>query len=324
MVKILFNVIKVDKMNKSHRFLTVLIITVLALFTSSCKKLFDLDKNPDISPLRQGFKTSAAIGYCTSLAVMAFEGEDLPSNVRYEKGSSTAYSQAGILYVNFDANNRLPFNNHIGQVIVSGVWDNSTESGVVNIIFGDLNIFDGKYKFYGIHTVPVRRETGSEQFITVFAQQDVVIGEGSDTLLQVGLSTIQFNTEIERLDKKPPTDVFVAAQQNVWFLKFYQNNAADVYDDDIEINGGGQIASASNTGGGVKYHALIETKYNYSNCNRNPSKGSGFIQDIGADKGIDLGTISMDFRAECEGKAKVTFASGDYVRANGKNMDLNF
>ncbi len=311
-------------MKKMHKFLSALIIVFLFLSTSSCKKLFDLDKNPDISPLRQGFKASAAIGYCTSLAIMAFQGEDLPDNVRYEKGSNNTYSQAGILYANFDNGQRLPFNNHIGQVIISGVWNNSTESGVVNIIFGDLNIFDGKYKFYGIHTVPVRRDVNSEKFITVFAQQDVVIGEGSDTLLQIGLSNIQFNTEMERLDKKPPTDVFVAAKQNVWFLKFNQNNAADVYDDDIEINGGGQIIAASNTGGGIKYHALIETKYNYANCNRNPFKGSGFIQDFGADKGIDLGTISMDFRSECEGKSKVTFASGDYVRANGKNMNLNF
>lgn len=300
----------------------VLIIYLFQL--SACKKIEELREDPEITPLKEGFKASAAIGYCASLAVMAFEGQDLPSNAYFDVGSNTEYSKSGIIYVNADGANPMPFNNHIEDIIIAGIWDETQESGVISIIFGDLDIFRGKYQFYGIHTVPVRRKLNGERFITAFAQQDVVVGQGSDTLINIGLSRVEFDQEIDRLNEDQPTDVFVAAQQNVWFIQFYQNDIASLADDDYEINGGGQIVSATDAEGGITYHAMIETKYKLDDCNLNPYHGSAFIQHIKAGEGIDLGNIFMDFHQECDGQANVTFATGDYVGANGRDIDLNF
>ncbi len=299
-------------------------VTVMLLFTS-CSKIKELRDDPDLTPLQQGFKATSAINYCASLAVMAFQGESLPPQVRVSSGSGNEYSQSIIMYVEAGDDFPVPFNGHIGEVIIAGIWDANQESGVISIIFGDLDIFNGEVQFYGMHTVPVKRKFNSERFITAFAQQDVVIGQGSDTLLNLGLiPRIEFDKELERLEEEQPDDVFVAVSQNVWFTQFYQNDPADLYDDSYEVNGGGQIAEAANSSGGITYHALIETKYDIDNCNLNPSSGTGFIQNIKAGEGVDLGHISLDFHSECDGKADVKFATGKYVSSNGRAVNIHF
>jgi len=50
---------------------------------------------------------------------------------------------------------------------------------------------------------------------------------------------------MERLNEERPTDAFVAVKQNVWFINIDQKNTfPDFYDDDVIINGGGQILEA--------------------------------------------------------------------------------
>lgn len=297
----------------------------LLVLLSSCSKIKELRDDPDLTPLKQGFKATSAINYCASLAVMAFQGEPLPPQVRVTSGSGNEYSQSIIMYVEAGDDFPVPFNRHIGEVIIAGIWDANQESGVISIIFGNLDIFNGELQFYGMHTVPVKRKFNSERFITVFAQQDVVIGQGSDTLLNLGLiPRIEFDSELERLEEEQPNDVFVAISQNVWFTQFYQNDPADLYDDSYEVNGGGQIAEAANTSGGITYHALIETKYDIGSCILNPNSGTGFIQNIKAGEGVDLGTITLDFHSECDGKADVTFATGKYVGSNGRAVNIHF
>ena len=300
---------------------------LLALFLAfpSCKKIQEFKQDPDLGPLQQGFKTSAAIGYCASLAAAAFEGQQLPENVVFEAGSSSEYSGSGLLYVNVDSQHPLPFNGHVGQIIIGGLWDKTTQGGVISIIFGDFDLLSADFKFYGLYTIPVMKKRDSDDFVTVFAEQDIVIGEGSDTLINLGLSRIQFDTELDRLDEEQPTDMFVAVKQNVWFVTVDQQQTfPDLYDDEYLINGGGQIVEATNIEGGIVYHALIETKFRYSDCALNPLKGTAFIQNIKAGDGVDLGNIVLDFHSDCDGQGRVQFATGEYLTSNGREVNLNF
>ena len=139
------------------------------------------------------------------------------------------------------------------------------------------------------------------------------------------MSRIQFDLEMDRTKEPAPDDVFIAAKQNVWFVKIDQNNTiSDIYDDTYEISGGGQLAEASNTSGGITYHALIETKFNYSHCNQNPTSGTGFIQKIKAGERVDLGNITLNFHDDCDGQAHVDFAMGSYLPYTGRDVNLNF
>jgi hypothetical protein len=304
-------------------------LIMLLLSMADCRKVKDLtDDNPEIECLREGFKTSAAIGYCVSVAATVLQGGPVPDNVLFESATPGEYSNRGIMYLTMNDIYPLPFNRHIGDIIIAGIWEDdeygSMNAGVISIIFGNLEILSSKLKFYGIHTVPVIQDKETGRITAVFAHQDIVVGEGSDTLLSLSLSNPQFSSELARLDEEPPGDVFAAVSQNAWFISIDQKNTPSVYDDSYVITGGGQIAEATESSGGIQYHAMIGAELVPDHCTLNPFRGDAFIQNIRAGTGIDLGNIYLVFHDHCDGKAYVEMSSGEYLKYLGRNVNLNF
>lgn len=293
-----------------------------ASISISCSKLDQLDESPELHPLAQGFQASAAIGYCASLAVSAFTGEALPSNVSFEPKSEAGYTSAGIIRVNVTANNPLPFNKHIGDIVIAGLWDGN--SGVISVIFADIDLLSSNFEFYGLHTVPIFKEDDGD-IRTLFAEQDIIVGQGSDTLLNLSMSKPKFALEQQRLNTPYPVDVFAAVSQKVWFMDIKRNDPDDLYDDLYRVNGGGQVLEARSTSGGVLYHAMINTEFSFDDCKINPTDGTAFIQNIKAGTGsLDLGNITLRFHSSCDGRADVIVATGKYIGSNGKSVHLNF
>ena len=303
---------------------SLFIITILSL--SSCKKIKNIfDDNPDLLVLEQGFKSSAAIGYCASITHMVFTQGKLPGNVTFSTVNQSEYSGSALIYIDVSNTNPLPFNKNIGNIIIAALWDETDRSGVMSITFANIDLLNASFRFYGIHTVPFIEEKGTGDILTVFAQQDIIIGEGRDTILNLSMSRPQFNLEAERATEPQPTDVFAAVKQNVWFVKVDQNDTyTDISDDYYEISGGGQIAEVTGSGGGISYHALIKSGFNFAACQRNPTEGHGFIQNIKAGENVDLGHITLDFHGNCDGKAHTDAAIGKYTKYLGRDVNLNF
>lgn len=311
-----------------NRLKIVFIIGLTALGAtelSSCRKLHDLVQNPELVPLEQGFKASAAIGYCVSLAATAFTDGALPANVSFAPNVKNGYTSSGLLHVNVTQNTPIPFNSSIGDIYIAGLWD-GLNGGVISIVFGNFDVVHGQFKFYGIYTVPISKKIDTGTINTIFAEQDIIIGQGSDTLLNLSLSKPEFNTELLRLNNSSSPDVFTVVKQNVWFISIDQKNTpSDIYDDVFTLNGGGQIAEVQSNSGGILYHALIETKFSYSTCASNPVSGTGFIQNVKASgSSIDLGNILVHFHSTCDGRADVQLATGKYIGANGQNISLGW
>src|SRR5688572_27720790 len=93
----------------------ILSLVIILISTNSCKKLEELNHNPETTSLEQGFQTSAAIGYCASLASAVFKGATLPSNVTFESKTQDGYTSAGIIHVNISEDNPIPFNHSSGE-----------------------------------------------------------------------------------------------------------------------------------------------------------------------------------------------------------------
>jgi hypothetical protein len=298
--------------------------TTLIFGANSCNKIEELNQSPELEPLEHGFKLSASIGYCASLAKSAFTGEPLPDNVTFEQHSSAGYSSSGILHVRVTESTPLPFNDKPGDIFITGLWD-GVNGGVISIIFADVDLFASQFKFYGIYTVPIAQK-GSDKITTIFAEQDIIIGQGSDTLLNLSLSKPKFNTELARLNTPHPSDAFAAIKQNVWFIDIDQNDTPSlIYDDRYIVNGGGQIVEAKSSSGGILYHAMIDTEFSYSQCALNPFDGLALIQNLKASgSSIDLGNITMDFHTACDGRADVKVATGKYLGSNAKSVKLNW
>lgn len=307
------------------KILPCLFILFIMIINSCVKSDRWKDENPEIEPLVQGFKTAAAIGYCASLAATVLNGEAVPDNILLESSNTNS----GLIYVNINEDNPLPFNNHIGDIVIAYLWENDPvghrRTGVISIVFADMNIIGDLFKFYGIHTVPVMQDLETGKITTLFTRQDIVFGEGGDTLLNLSLTNPQFSSELLRLDKEPPADPFAAVSQNVWFITIDQQNTSNLYDDSFLINGGGQIAEATTAEGGIQYHAMIETEFIYNHCSLNPIRGDAFIQNLKAGTArIDLGNIYLRFHDRCDGKAYVEFASGEYFNYIARDVNLRF
>ena len=305
-------------------------IVTLALLTglatlSCCHKVSEFTQRAELTPLEDGFKASTAIGYCASLADIAFRREALPPNVTLNLSSQPGYTSSGIIHVHVDGSTPLPFSHSVGDIYIAGLWD-GVNGGVISIVFGDFDIVSSTIKFYGVYTVPVTKKPGTGTINTVFAEQDIIIGQGSDTLLNLSLSRPKFDTELTRLNGSPAVDAFVAVKQNVWFVSVDRNNTpVNWYDDVLTINGGGQVVQAASNSGGILYHAMIETEFSYASCALNPLSGTAFIQNIKASgSSVDLGNITLNFHNACDGKAQVVLATGKYFTSNGKNIDLGW
>lgn len=307
-------------MNSYYRF--VLLLLYLASVTlTSCNRIDEVDQDPEIEALKHGFKVSAAIGYCASLTYTFFNGEDLPDNVVIHSQNNNIDTESCIMFVSINESYPLPFNASVGQITIAGIWGH--DGGVITAIFTDIDVLEEKYEFIGIHTIPVTVMENGE-IMTLFAEQDIVTGEGSDTLIHLNMTNPQITLETERLNENQPDNAFAAVQQNVWFVTVEQNNtASDIYDDEYTINGGGQIAEATSTTGGILYHAIIDAVFIYSTCDLNPISGVGFIQNLKVGTEIDLGHIFLNFHENCDGKAFVEFATGKYLPSFHKNVNLN-
>jgi hypothetical protein len=297
-----------------YRLLTILII----LHFCSCSKFKEYNQEPEIESLRQGLKTSAAVGYCASVVMSVVEGRELPGNVVYDINT-------GLIYINITNNYPLPFNKNIGDIIIAFNW--SGRSGLMSILFANIDLLGGDIKLYGLYLVPLMKQTEEEGIWAMYEQQDIIIGNGSDTLLDMSnISDIVFNSKVSELNSEKPNDAFVAVKQNVWFVNIDQNKTySNVYDDNIKISGGGQILEAKGSSGGIIYHAMINTKINFTTCSMNPFDGCALIQNFkaGGDPYIDLGNALLHFHDTCDGKIHVDVSTGKYVSYNNKNILLN-
>jgi hypothetical protein len=301
---------------KTLKPMLALMLAILFLATS-CKKLDKYNQKPELESLQQGLKTSTAIGYCVSIAVSAYSGHELPPNVVYNKST-------GLIYIKIDANHPLPFNKNIGDIVMAGVWNNN--GGVISMLFANINIIGGDIKLYGLHTIPCMKRSEQEGIIAVFANQDIIVGNGSDTILNIGnITNLIFNTEMSRLDDNKPSDPFAVIKQNVWFININQSNTfSNINDDVITVNGGGQIVEARSSSGGIVYHALIDAKVDFSACTINPVSGVALSQNFKAGGDfIDLGTSYLKFHNSCDGKAHVELSTGKYLGYNGKDISLS-
>jgi hypothetical protein len=312
------------KLKQTMTALRFFIYCLASLLLFSCGKVDQFNQNPELPPLEQGFKSSAAIGYCASIVRSAFNGDALPANITYSQQTKSGFTGAGILHVKVDANNPLPFNHSSGDVAIAALWNGN--SGVISILFADIDLLSLTTKFYGLYTVPVFKNVITGELVVIFVEQDIIVGQGQDTLINLSLSKAKFDAILaDPVYNSVSHDPFVAVKQNVWHIAVNQNSTpSNFYDDKFNVTGGGQIVEATSNSGGILYHAMIEANFSFANCALNPTSGIAFIQNLKAGTTIDLGNITLDFHANCDGKAKVLAATGKYLGSNGKDVILGW
>lgn len=300
-----------------QRFLPLFLVTALVTGLMQSCSIRENNEPPELESLRQGIRTSAAIAYCASIAYTAHKGLPLPLNVTNGAGP-------GLLHVRIDNQNPLPFNKGTGSIIIASLWS-ETGGGVMSVLFAGIDQSDSKLKIYGFWAVPLAEDLSGEYIKAVYADQDIITGYGSDTILDLTSITGFFmNSRLELLESEVQKDPFVAVKQNFWIIKIKPKGTYNiVLDDDIEVSGGGQLAEVVDQSGGVVYHALIEARLNYLQCSRNPVSGYALSQNFKAGSDfIDLGNSLLRFHSSCDGKAHVEISTGKYWGYSNRDISL--
>src|SRR5260221_4573505 len=130
--------------------LIVLIIVITTL--SGCHKVSELTQKAELTPLEQGFRTSTAIGYCASLADIAFSGGTLPPNVSLNLSGQPGYTSSGVIHVHVDNSTPLPFSHSAGDIYIAGLWDGINGGGFL-FVFGGFYFFLFTIKFFCIFSL---------------------------------------------------------------------------------------------------------------------------------------------------------------------------
>ena len=217
-------------------------LILISLFICSCRKVKEYFHDPETEPIRQAIKTSAAIGYAASVAMSVMSGEN-PQYV-LATGDCSELPCTFLIYVDINQDNPLMFSDgNVGQIIIAGLMADE-DAAILTIVLSDIHITTQEFTLLSVHTIPVIRE--EDKIIAVFSEMDINIGSDSDTLLDMNFSQKEIDAEVSRLDRERPSDLYVAVDQNVWFIDIDQNNTSGYFNDDVySITGGGQIVEVT-------------------------------------------------------------------------------
>ncbi len=295
-------------------------LILILIFLCSCKKVKEYFHDPETEPVRQAIKTSAAIGYSVSVAMSVMAGAQ-PQHV-ISAGDCRDFPCTFLMYININPDNPLLFSEgEVGEIIVAGLRPDE-DAAIMTIVFTDINISTQSFNLLSVHTIPVIKE--EDRIMIVFSEMDINFDPDNDALLNLDLSQQEIDSEISRLDRERPEDLYVAVEQNAWFIGVNQKNTlTDFYDDSYSITGGGQIIEVIGASGGIIQQAMLNVQIE-SECPRNPVTGFALIKNTSAEerKFPELGTAIFGFHHACDGMADITLATGVYLRSNGKSVPL--
>jgi hypothetical protein len=304
------------------------ILILLLIVNFSCRKEIDNPINdwfqdPPVSPITQIIKTVVPVGYAASLVIMDMKGYKAPI-VKTEN-----QKDAKILYVDTSTDYPYKFKDDTyGQMIIAYVQTDEN-TALVSVFFTDMDIVTGSFELQNVIAFPVILDDINNKITAVYASMDINLGSNSDVGLDLTSTEIEEN--LLKLENERTEINEVAIAQNAWIIDIYhQGTYDDLYDDKFNIYGGQQAVAVENydteSSAGVLQMAMIDVDFS-SECTKNPTNGYVFMQDVEVatstnDNDIVFGHVFYEFHPNCDGEVLVTIATGNFIFAIGKELDL--
>lgn len=304
------------------------ILVLLLIINFSCRKEIDNPINdwfqdPPVSPITQTIKIVIPVGHAASLAIMHMKGYKVP-NVKSEK-----QKDATILYV--DTNTDYPYkfkDDTYGQMIIAYVQTDEN-TALVSVFFTDMDIVAGSFTLLNVVAFPVIYDEFEDKTTAVYVSMDVNLGSNLD--IGLDLTSSEIEESLLKLENERTEINEVAIAQNAWIIDIYhQGTYDDLYDDKFKIYGGQQAVAVENyeteSSAGVLQMAMINTEFS-SDCLKNPTSGYVFMQDVEVatstnNSDIVFGHVFYEFTPDCDGRVLVDIATGNFIFAIGKEIDL--
>jgi len=297
-----------------------LLVLLLGLQTTSCRKLKDYFRNPDTEYLIETIHAVTTTGYAANVAMAIMQGQSF-SNILVTR-SNTGFPCTTTMIVNLNNDDNLFISPvKADAVTIIGLWSDAS-TAILNLLYTNYQAGDDVIELLGIETIPVIRD--GDNIAVALATADISLNPDEDALLQINLSTLEIESELFRLDMPHPTDVYVAVSQKAYFIDIDNNGSTNTLSDDAyRITGGGQMVEVAFNSEEIAQMALINVEVS-SSCTLNPVDGNALLRIIGLEsKGFpELGTALLQFSDDCTGEANVMVATGMYIASNGSDISF--
>ncbi|MCK5168923.1 MAG: hypothetical protein KAQ75_03510, partial [Bacteroidales bacterium] len=193
----------------------------------------------------------------------------------------------------------------------------------------DMDVVSGSFKLLNVIAFPIILDEINNKITAVYVSMDINLGSNSNVGLDLTSSEIEEN--LLKLENERTEINEIAIAQNAWIIDIYhQGTFDDLYDDKFKIYGGQQAVAVENyeteSSAGVLQMAMINTEFS-SDCLKNPTSGYVFMQDVEVatstnNSDIVFGHVFYEFTPDCDGRVLVDIATGNFIFAIGKEIDL--
>ncbi|HKL07629.1 MAG TPA: hypothetical protein VJ896_02570 [Bacteroidales bacterium] len=300
-------------------------IIIIILFTVSCRKVKDVKEwfqDPPVSPVTQTIKTVIPVGYAAEVAILSLKGYEIP-NTKISKSKKST-----LIYI--DTNVDYPYKfkgDSYGQMVVAAI-QTGENTALISVFFTDMDIVTGSYKLLNVIAFPVIFT--EEKITAVYVAMDINLGSNLD--IGIDLTEEEINENLAKLNNERTKINEIAISQNAWIIDVYhQGTYENLWDDEFKIFGGQQAVAVENyqteSSVGALQMAMIDTDFSV-NCLKNPTHGHVFLQDVEVSSSVNnnsivFGHVLYEFHPNCDGEILVNAATGNFVFAIGKELDLD-
>jgi len=302
----------------------ILLITIIFLFTTSCRKAKEVKEwfqDPPVSPVTQTIKTVIPVGYAAEVAILTLKGYDVPNAKSSKSKNST------LIYIDTSVDYPYKFKgDNYGQMIVAAL-QTGENTALISVFFTDMDIVIGSFKLLNVIAFPVIFT--EEKITAVYVAMDINLGSNMD--IGIDLTEAEINENLEKFNNERTEIYEIAISQNAWIIDIYhQGTYENLFDDEFKIFGGQQAVAVENyeteSSVGALQMAMIDADFSV-NCLKNPTHGHAFLQDVEVssssnDNDIVFGHVLYEFHPNCDGEILVNAATGNFVFAIGDELDL--
>lgn len=313
-----------------HNMKILRLTLVLIMITSiSCRKkeldnpFDDWFQDPPVAPVTKVIKTVVPVGYAASAVIADMQGKKL-ENVKSVKTKSS-----NTLYVDTETNYPYKFKNDTyGQMIIAYV-STGINSALVSIFFTDMKISTGSFELKNVIAFPIVYDEFNDKISAVFLSMDINLGDNNN--LFIDLTQDEIDDHMTKLDNDASFDTDISIAQNAWIIDIDPGSSIDDLTDDVyTIFGGQQAVEVEDydveSSAGVLQMAMADVKFS-ADCVKNPTDGFVFMQDVEVstssnNSDVVFGHVFYEFHPSCDGDILVDIATGNFIFAIGKELDL--
>jgi hypothetical protein len=299
------------------------LITAIASCSSggSSNNLHFSFKDPSGEPIKAVVRTTVPLAYAASVAMSSVVTGSTPTNAAFIYNNcptNPAGCTAVITITDDDSSVPLQLTSAgTGTITVYGYWSSATQAILTVAFSGDAG--SSLFPVHNISLFPVSKNGSSLEI--VYASIDINATVNTDPKTWTSVET---TAPFEKLKLTASSEASANVNLDAWIIDVDDaGTPGDFSDDKYNISGGGEYIDASSGSGSVLQLGMADVVVG-PGCALNPVAGLAVINEVEASSSnVVLATALITFHSACDGNAKVTLATGNYLLANGKSIPLN-